>query len=217
MTDTNREGSLVTVNTIRQAVKTRMLASAEPDALGTWLSYYMAEAERAEGITEGTIQRPRSWQMPADRTKWPETALPCVLIIVPGMNGAPQGRGEGLVTAPFAVEFGAVVRGIDDDDTWQQASIYGAALRDFGAKQLEQIAGIDVEGVAWDSSGEGYDDISQAEGRSLRMASLGFTLTVNGVVSRWPGVAAVPSSPLGDVGDYPAAVTVTVGGHRMDD
>jgi hypothetical protein len=153
VTTANREGPLVTVGNVRSAIKARMQAD--------WLSYYMAEAERAEGITEGDIQRPKSWQMPSERSKWPESKLPAVLIVVAGTTGAERLRGDGDDAGLVRCELGAICKGISDDDAWRQASVYGAALRQFGAKQLDSLADLDVEGVSWDDNGESYDDVPQ--------------------------------------------------------
>lgn len=213
MAGTNREGPLLTINAVRQAVRADMIGPAGDGSNG-WLTYYMADAERAEGVAPGYVQRPRGWQMPGQPTKWPETQVPTVLIVVANTEGDPRPDGEGVYRATYAIELGAVVQGVDDDDTWQQASVYGAALREYGVKRLLALPGVDVEGVMW--SGESYDDLPQAEARSLRMASQAFTATFNGVVSRIPGVAAVPLSPLGDPGPYPAAQTVTVSVNKAE-
>jgi hypothetical protein len=208
MTTANREGSLVTVNMIRTAIRTQL------DDAG-WLSYYMAEAERAEGITPGEIARPASWEQPTELQKWPESQIPCLLIAVVGTNGPERERGEGEITAPFGVMMGAACRGVDEEDTWRIASVYGAALRQFGAKQLSDLPTLDIEGVSWDDSGEQYGGIPQERSRSLRMASVAFTLQVNGVVSTWPGVDAPPVPPLGDPGPYPAVSEVDVTVDRL--
>jgi hypothetical protein len=210
----NREGPLLTINTVRQALKADMLGTA-PDGSAGWLTYYMADAERAEGVDEGYVQRPRGWQMPSQPTKWPEVQVPTVLIVVANTEGDPRPDGADVYRATYAVELGAVVRGLDDDDTWQQASVYGAALRAYGVKRMLALPGVDVEGVAW--SGESYDDVPQVEARSLRMASQAFTVVFNGVVSRTPGLAVVPGSPLGDPGPYPAAQTVAVSINKAEE
>lgn len=206
----NREGPLVTVGSIRSSIV------AHANTAG-WLNYYLAEAERAEGITAGTIARPVAWQVPTEVLKWPESQMPCVLVVIAGTEGTPVEHGEGAVEAAWAVEMAAVVRGIDQDDTDRQASVYEAALRAFVAKQALRLPNLTVEGVRWNGSGHGEMPQQGEHARSLRMAGVNFTLSLAGVVSTRPGTLTVPASPLGDLGPYPAVGTVAVTARAMEE
>lgn len=204
MSGANREGPLVTVGQIRSAIRTRL------DTDG-WLNYYMADAERADGITEGQITRPRGWQMPSEVSKWPEVQIPTVLIAVAGITAEMGERGEGEYAAPWGVTLAAVCGGVDDDDTWRIASVYGAALLQFTVKQMLQLDGLDVEDAILDRANPlSLDDLPQQASRSLRMASVACVLRITGTVSSVPGVAEVPDPALGDPGPYPDGATVTL-------
>lgn len=210
MSGTNREGPLVTVGNIRSSI-------IEHANTTGWLNYYLAEAERAEGLTEGTIERPRSWKWPTEVMSWPDDQRPAVLVVIGETEGEPVEYGEGLVQASWNVEMSAVVRGVDENDTEQQASVYSAALRAFVAKQGLRLPDLTVEGARWRR--EAYGDLPQQGefARSLRMAGVGFTLTLSDVVSTVPGVTEIPVPPLGDPGPYPAVDTVIVSVEQMGD
>lgn len=194
MSGDNRMGPLVTAGTIRTALQAY---------LETWLSFHLAEAERAEGIAEGTMPRDPVFEMPVERAKWPESALPCVLIVV-GAETNPRADGYGTVRYDFPVEFGAIVGGVDEADTRQQQSVWGAALRQFIATRLLATPGLEVEGASLPLGD--YTPLPQERARSLQMAAFATTLTVSSVVADRAGVQEVPGDPLEDPGPYPAVI-----------
>jgi hypothetical protein len=204
MSTANRLGPIVGMWHVREAVITWAQA---------WLPDYLADSCRAHGKASDWIAAPASWEAAEEVMKWPQQKLPAIVPGVPGTTGDPARRGTGLYEVAWQMTLGAIVAGIDDNDTELQASIYGAALTQMALQQLGRndahgLVGLDVEGKRW--RGLTFDPVPQRDSRYLIAASVMFDLTIRNAASGATGLSEPSAPPLGDPGAYPTADTVTV-------
>lgn len=199
MTTANRLGPLVGMWHVRESVITWARI---------WLPDYLADSCRAHGKASDWIAAPQSWEAAEEVTKWPQQKLPAIVPGIPGTVGDPARRGDGLYAATWQVTLGAIVAGIDDNDTELQASIYGGALTLMALQQTTKLPGLDVEGKRW--RGITFDPLPQHDKRFTLAASVMFEVELRNVASGKTGLATPSEAPLGDPGAYPLADTVTV-------
>lgn len=203
MSGTNRLGPVVGMWHVREAVITWAQR---------WLPDYLADSCRAHGKADDWIAAPNSWEAAEEVTKWPQQKLPAIVPGIPGTVGDPPRRGQAVYDATWAVTLGAIVAGIDDNDTELQASIYGAALAQMTLQQIgrgdEHGLGLDVEGKRW--KGLSFDPVPQRDSRFLIAASVMFEVTLRNVASGQTGLRVPSTPPLGDPGAYPTADTVDI-------
>jgi hypothetical protein len=192
-------GPLVTMGNVRAACE--QLAR-------DYIAPYLGDAARAEGKAPEWIAPPASYRVAREVMKWPESQTPALIVAVPGTNAAPRPRGTGVYAATWAVTFGAIVAGQDDEDTDAQASIYEAAMRAMVLKQGGNMAPLGVERVTW--TGSAQDPVPQHDHRYILAASVNFDIEVRDVANSHQGFPEPPEPPLGDPGPYPTADTVDV-------
>jgi hypothetical protein len=192
-------GPLVTMGNVRDACE--QLAR-------DYIPAYLGDAARAEGKAADWIAPPASYRVAREVMKWPESQTPALIVAVPGTNAAPRQRGTGIYTATWAVTFGAIVSGRDDDDTDAQASIYEAGMRAMVLKQAGLMASLTVERVTW--TGSAQDPVPQHDQRYILAASVNFDIEIAAVANSRQGFSVPPEPPLGDPGPYPTADTVDV-------
>jgi hypothetical protein len=196
---TNILGPLVTMSNVRAACE--QLAR-------DYIAPYLGDAARAEGKAPDWIAPPASYRVAREVMKWPESQTPALIVAVPGTSGAPRQRGSHDLAATWAVTFGAIVAGTDDEDTDAQASIYEAAMRAMVLKQGGNLPPLDVERVTW--TGSAQDPVPQHDQRYILAASVNFDIEIAGVANSRQGFLEPPEPPLGDLGPYPTADTVDV-------
>lgn len=95
------------------------------DVLQLWLPFYLAEADRADGLVGGTTPTPQTWVMPASAQDLSQQQLPRVaLALVTAAVSAKAGRDD----VRWELEVHSWVRGSDYDDTGDQVGRYAAAI-----------------------------------------------------------------------------------------
>lgn len=176
----------------------------------TWLPDYLAEVSRQDGLPAGTLEQPKSWEFAADVTKWPESQLPCVLVVAPGTEGQPWREGSGYYRARYRVNVTVICSAGGDNaerDTRRLAQLYGAVIR--GVLLQHRKLSNNASVVAW--AGEGYDQVPQQDRRTLGFALNAFLVELRGIVSDSAGPQEPTADPVGTPpSDWPAAASVQV-------
>jgi hypothetical protein len=113
-------GPVVTLRTVEQGMAS---------FLRTWFLDYLDEVEREEGYAPGEIERPRGIPIASEFDKWPETQIPCLLVLSAGLAGPPQRQGDGSYTTDWQIGIAPIVKSIDEQETRNLASAYTAAVR----------------------------------------------------------------------------------------
>ena len=160
MSDSNRYGRIISNRTVERAMK---------GCLEVWIDPYLGEIERIEGYEPGQIKRPLGIVTSSEFGKWPEDQLPMLLIVSPGLTGAPVRRSEGKWDATWSVGVSPIVSDVDDEGTRDLAGAYTTAVR--AAIMQHQSLKSPVEpdgfgaGTVW--IGETYADIPIGQTRTL--------------------------------------------------
>jgi hypothetical protein len=174
-----------------------------------WFSTYLAETERQHGIEAGTLQRIRGWALGPSFDKWPEDQVPGLLIVSPGALERPRHDGAGLYRVRWQLDVGVLCSARTQRLSRQQATLYGAAVRDLFL-QRPSLEG-HTAGLDW--LGDSYDDLDYDDTRSLASARNRFAVEVAGVGQTGAG-PVTPDDPLDPDTDpwplWPIAETVTV-------
>lgn len=157
--------------------------------LQTWMGTYLAEVERQSGLAP--LPPVRSWTSHNEFDKWPEEQIPCVLIVSPGLAGAPVKDGDGTYRASWSLGVAVIVSGASRDDTNHLAKLYSAAVRAI----LLQHPGLadDCRGVTWVD--ERYDDLPPEDGRTLAAGQNVFAIEYTNVLNSRLGPAAPSEDP----------------------
>lgn len=182
--------------------------------LELWLPTYLREIERQHSRDQLALPDPKSWLIysQADRPEdWPESGLPAILLMCPGLKGAPEREGAGSYRARWDLQAGAVVSASRPAQTRQLAQLYGAAIR-AAILQHPGLGGF-AQAVTWTDESNG--DMSPVDSRSLGYTSVAFAVDVHAVVDAaggplLPDASADPDGPEWlDVTEADAAVTLT--------
>lgn len=160
---------------------------------------YLDEIAEQRGRPRGTYQHPKSWVIENDFDKWPDDALPCVLVISPGIEDEPKKSGNGNYRAVWFVATAVIVRARNRKDTRKVAMRYGAALRTCVLENRSLGGALEGKMRVKDWVSEDYDDISDEDNPNLFAAKNIFRVEVDDVVN----VNAGPTEWLDPVGERP--------------
>jgi hypothetical protein len=170
----------------------------------TWISTYLAEKERQDGLTAGMIPRPRGWTVAPDVNKWPEDQLPAIVFESTGIPELPRKDGGGRYRARWALRITTVVSARDERSSRRLASRYTAALRALFT-QRPSLDG-NANGVDWVA--EAYNELSFDDQRSLGHGTVALLVEVDDVTTAGAG-PATPAEPLSpDIDAWPDWPTV---------
>lgn len=202
---TNQFGDLFVVTALEEALV---------QALGAWFPTYLAEVSRQHPPPTGVVMAPPA-SIATHRTdaRWPDEALPSVVVQVPGTYSVEK-RGDGELQAWYAVTVLCVVAAATLDDTLRLSGYYCGAAR--GILMQQRDAGGVVGDVEWID--ERHDRILTADSRqrSLQVGSLTCSMLINHVVNARLGPAGIndlpdPAIPAPYIyPPMPTAVTPTV-------
>jgi len=176
--------------------------------LKTWIDTYLAEVERQSARVAGSIQRPRSWINVSDFEKW--QALPCIMIISPGLSDVPVRDGNGYYRAVWTLGIAAIISARTKEMALSLSRAYGAAIR--GVMLQHRSLDGQAQGVSW--LDERYDDLPD-DRRILTAVRLVFDVEMDKITSTKAGpVDPVPltGSPPPAYGNLPVTDTTTVEG-----
>lgn len=170
-------------------VAPRQVEQAIIDHCVKWGETYVAEAERQFGIPPESIPVPAQGQFTTVRRifeKDPEDQGPAVLVINPGLAGAPRREADRTLTAPLALGLGFAMNIAIEGAGAEVAQILATAYKHLMLQPLPML-NIDRESIQLVD--EKYDDVPRGAERSLGTARLVFVLWVR----KW---AALTGGPL---------------------
>jgi hypothetical protein len=177
----------------------RMLSASQIEdtvtaSLKKWFPTYLREQERQMGLPMSTFPAPNNY---SDRNSFDMEApeeLPKVVVIAPGIIGAPRMKGDRRYAATWRLGIGIAVGAETEKESNTLVKGYGAAVRGLmlQSSELGSIGAVDINWVE-----ESYDDLPiPNQVQLLKAASLYFNIDINNVVTRGIG----PDTP-----DLPAA------------
>jgi hypothetical protein len=161
------------------------------DTVRKWMSTYLAEKERQDGMAAGALQRPRAIVTVPSFEKWPEDQLPAIMLISVGLADSPEMHGDGVYTARWDMALACVCSARTEAESHAMAQRYMAALR---ALFLQRPSlGGNADGTTW--LGESYDSLPYEDTRSLAAGMAQFVVQVEDVSSARAG-PLTPDEPL---------------------
>jgi hypothetical protein len=169
-----------------------------------WVSTYLAEKERQDGIEAGTLPRPRGWVWAPSADKWPEDQLPALIFESTGIPERPRKGGDGRYRARWELRIHTVASARTWEDSRRLAMRYTAALRAL----FTQRPSLDgrADGIDWIA--ERYDELTFDATRSLAIAQSALLVEVDDVTTAGGG-PMTPSDPLDpDIEPWPEWPTV---------
>jgi hypothetical protein len=176
----------------------------------TWISTYLAEKERQDGLEAGALPRPRGWVIAGGPVnKWPEDQLPTILLASVGIPAIPRKGGDGRYRARFDIRVSSIVSAATERDSRRLAHRYTAALRAL----FTQRPSLDghADGVDW--AAEDYDVLAYDDQRTLGVSTVALFVEVDDVTTAGSG-PVTPTAPLDPAitpwPDWPQVQTVDV-------
>lgn len=182
---------------------------AAEQTLRAWLPTYLREIERQHGRAQLALPAPRSWitLSQGDRPEdWPESGLPAVLLMCPGLASQPEREGSGRYRARWDLQCGVVVSASRPAATRELAQLYGAAVR-ATVLQRPSLGGF-AQAVTWTDEENG--DMPPDDSRSLGYVAVTFTVDVLEAVDALAGPAAPAPDADPDGQEWPEAAIVAV-------
>jgi hypothetical protein len=172
--------------------------------LQDWLPTYMGEVQRQHGVKLPPI---KSWATVDSYDRWPEQALPALMIIAGGIGkgGEPQEHGGGFYRATWALSVSVTVEHPKANDARKIARLYAAAIRGV----LLQRRTLGVAGTVSDWLDEGYGAIKTKDRRTRAAAENVFAVKVEEVVN-WRMGPKTDEPPAQVPADYPEITELDV-------
>lgn len=186
------------------------LTGADPVTGGNWLSTSIGRIEREEGLEPNSVQRPLSVLTTSQFEKGPEDQLPCVVVMSPGLTGAPERRGRGSLKFTWGVTVAGLVGDTTPESSRLMGQIYAAAFS-VAIMEHRSLGGF-ASGV--EQLDERYDDIDFGDGRTLGAGRCVFEVSVEDArrTGGGPERPLPPADPDGtggpgtDPGDWPEII-----------
>lgn len=197
------------------------LADAATSVLKRWLPLYLATLERRKGIPARSLPLPQSWRDSGESVeKWPEDALPALVVVAGGTDSEPSEDGEGFYRGAWRLAVVVLVDGGDIDvggsvSPLDLAGYYGSAVRAclMDHRDLESFG---AEGL--DLLGEDYDEVNPDARRTMGAARVRFRVAVGQVLQAGFGpIGEPPDDPYALLPDPPAATDVQVDVDHLSD
>jgi hypothetical protein len=177
------------------------------DTLKEWSSTYLAELERQNGLTAGSLPRLRSYATAPSFDNWPEDQVPGLVLISVGLAEAPLHSGDGGYQARWQMALGLVVSARTEAESHFLSMLYVAAHR---ALLLQRPSlGGRSSGVVW--LDEDYAQGTYDDQRSLALGQASFTVGVEDVTNTLAGPTSADTPLTPDTepwADWPVAETV---------
>lgn len=181
--------------------------------LEEWVTTYLAEIERQQGIPPKSLPTVDHWVSTNEFRKWAEEQTPVGVVISPGISDDPVKDGEGTYRAKWHVGIAVVIKGRNRAEVSENAKLYAAAVR--GAMLQHRSLGGFARGVEWKD--ETYTDVPTKSERTMGSAQSVFEIEVPETINVFAGLVTKPEEPYEDPGDLPEAETVEVTVEKEDD
>jgi hypothetical protein len=185
-------GRVVTGYQVEQAVIETL------NALAARLPARARAADRPGGRPGRAPGRPRSWTTPNEFQHWPEEQLPAGVVISTGL--AEQPRSDGVtIGAAWTIGVAVVVSAPDRMRVDELAKLYSAAVRSI-LLHKGSLGGFAAGFVLDDES---YDDVPDAQGRTLGAGQVIGRVLVDDVNATRGGPASPSAAPEVAPPDWP--------------
>jgi len=178
--------------------------------LKLWLPSYIAEGERAHGLTPGDIPAPRGWALTGrDLEKYTSDQLPCIVVMAGGIVVKPLATGyPGKVTAVWVCDVGCIFNAAWGRTSREYAQLYVRAISlALVQRPLEGLAAVvDITGEQYEE-----DDFSQTRTYSLAVAQ--FVIEMEEMMWRSggpPPFVDPPTDPTAPYTDWTEVATTDV-------
>lgn len=153
----------------------------------TWMPSYIAEVADQAGLERTSMPNIRTYTTASDQTQFTEDALPCLVLICPGLYSQPT-KSRGTYDAAFSVGGWLIVSGPNKQVTRRMMSLYVAAVRACFVQQQslpslnedgEVVTGI-ADNIEW--LDESYDEAPGEASRTLAAGQINLAITVKNVL-----------------------------------
>jgi len=180
------------------------------DLCREWISTFMSELERRNGLTERTLSRPRSYVVAPSFDAFAEEQLPRLLFISPGIAQAPVKRGDGTYDAYWLLGVGAHYSASTEEDARFGARLLTQAVRDL----LVDRPSLGGHCAAADWLDERYDDLPYEDQRSHASGQVHFQFLVQGAAQAGTGPLASDQPSDEPWPDWPQVIGVEIDTQR---
>lgn len=172
--------------------------------LQDYFTTYLGELERQRDLEPMALPPPRSYTIAEEIENWPEDQLPCVVIVSPGLAGAPSRRGQGTYDAVYELRVAVVCSAATQADTNRLAHLYSAAV--VACLVQHRSLGDVAAGLHWLDFGKVVE--LDAKRRSLAAAVASFAVQMENIVSTDGPVGPPPEDPYVAPEPWPQVETV---------
>jgi hypothetical protein len=173
------------------------------DTLVKWLPTYVREVERQLGLDVGVVDTPAYY---TNRNSFDVQAgepFPRVVVVSPGLAGAPLANGAGQYRATWRVGAGVAIAASTELRANLEAKVYGAAVRSI-LLHKQSLGGL-ANSVRWID--ESYDDLPiPSQSKLYKAAGVYFEVDCEDVVTKWAG----PEKPDDEPYAYGTAQSVII-------
>lgn len=164
------------------------LISSANALLEKYFPLYIKKMEQRTGLKSGTLKAPTNYAQRTSFSLVPGETLPKVIVLIPGLIGAPLKNGRGVYRATWRMGVGVAVVGNSEMEAYLHSTLYGAIIRMIFVHH-PGILGASQNTTFIDES---YDELPTAsESQKFRGASVWFAVDVDNVVQ----VARGPQDP----------------------
>lgn len=178
-------GQLVAFSDVENALMTH---------IQKWMDTYLSARERLNGITPGTIARPRSYIVRQVFDALPgEEQTPLIVVVSNGTVAPPRRFGTSIWSADLGMSVSAVCFAVEAQDARSLVGHYQAAI--LGMLIHHQVF-MDKKATMEAWTGFSVDDLPSDQARTMCSARLNFTVRVKHYVDAiFGGPLAVPDDP----------------------
>ena len=178
--------------------------------LKSWYPTYIDEVAAQRGRSRDAYQAPKGYVTVNQFDKWPEDALPLVLVISPGMVDRPVKHGDGSYTGSWYIATAIIIEARDEVSTRRLGRRYGAALRTCMMQHRSLDRALEDTCAVTDWLSEDYDLLPIEERRNLAVTRNIFTVRVDNILQVGGPLEQLPPAPgddghSPDYGDWPQA------------
>jgi hypothetical protein len=160
------------------------IEEATIDQLVKWLPTYLREIEGQLEITVGSTPVPVHFSNRNSLDMLAGEKFPKVIVIAPGLDGAPEANGSGVYSARWQLGIGSIIAANSEPLANMQSKIYAAACRAI-MLNYQSLGGLALA-ISWVD--EQYEDLPVPnQNMLLKSAVVYFSVDCQNVATKWSG------------------------------
>jgi hypothetical protein len=160
------------------------IEEAAINQLQIWIPTYLREIERQLEIAIGSTPTPEHFSNRNSLDMLAGEKFPKVIVISPGLDGAPLADGSGVYSARWQLGVGSIIAANSEPLANMQSKIYGAACRKIMIDK-PSLGGL-ARAITWED--EQYEDLPVPnQNMLLKSAVVYFSVDCQNVSTRWSG------------------------------